>query len=584
MLFQKKYTVYVKNRDSEVSVKSGTNLYKALRSEGLISKSLCDGSGQCGKCKIRIDSGDIPKPTKHEKLVLSPMSLESGVRLACMISVRGDIVIDTEEPNLSEADGEILEVTKTVRSAQSGDNDNVQDDIVQDEAVVDEAVQEAETGATDSGKSETDKSEPVNENEFKDYLNASMFSSRDDSDKDSSEPMFDEVGEVIHHNKQEDAESPQEAEAQPEEDEQEALTDGLLLVQLPGAVEYYHYSAGINNVSSRDIIKTQEKLSEIIRENLLSDFIHNNIKIDDIERVIAVLDEKVFEGEVIYGLVNYSSTSIGMLTCEIIQPESKQSDIMRFIRLLNISKGKRLIIPLEKTETTYFVDNGKITTLAAKDPFINMNLDDAFLDGKNPIIDVDNSLLDVSVATEYHEPDSMSLSTLFKAVALLYKTGIVDNSLNIHDRADLADKIPLEVLVKISKVDMRRVFYLYRKNSMDIYISQSVLDAIQKLRVFVRSAIKYVEMKYGKLDTVLFYTLSPCENLAEDMATLSMIPKDYISRVRTFSGDPSVFATQFFYEQDVPAYLEKNVNMAGSVMLFEDDEFRRIYKDTEENY
>ena len=54
MFFSKKsYTVSIPDRNIVLEAKSGTNLYKLLIDENLINPTLCNGAGQCGKCKMR---------------------------------------------------------------------------------------------------------------------------------------------------------------------------------------------------------------------------------------------------------------------------------------------------------------------------------------------------------------------------------------------------------------------------------------------------------------------------------------------------------------------------------------------------
>jgi ferredoxin len=60
----------------------------------------CRGNGVCGTCAVRLE-GDASPPTAAEqrRLGLFPHRPGSGVRLACQVSVLGDLVV-TKPPGL----------------------------------------------------------------------------------------------------------------------------------------------------------------------------------------------------------------------------------------------------------------------------------------------------------------------------------------------------------------------------------------------------------------------------------------------------------------------------------------------------
>jgi ferredoxin len=57
-------------------------------------KSPCDGKGKCGRCLIKITSGDVSEVSKKEKELISGKKLESGYRLACETKIYGDVEIE----------------------------------------------------------------------------------------------------------------------------------------------------------------------------------------------------------------------------------------------------------------------------------------------------------------------------------------------------------------------------------------------------------------------------------------------------------------------------------------------------------
>lgn len=51
----------------------------------------CDGKKKCGKCQVRILSGEVNEPTKEEEKLLKRKDLEDGIRLACCVIPKGDV-------------------------------------------------------------------------------------------------------------------------------------------------------------------------------------------------------------------------------------------------------------------------------------------------------------------------------------------------------------------------------------------------------------------------------------------------------------------------------------------------------------
>jgi len=60
----------------------------------------CRGNGICGTCAVRIEGeASAPTPAEQRRLAHFPHRPESGVRLACQVSVLGDLVV-TRPPGL----------------------------------------------------------------------------------------------------------------------------------------------------------------------------------------------------------------------------------------------------------------------------------------------------------------------------------------------------------------------------------------------------------------------------------------------------------------------------------------------------
>jgi len=60
----------------------------------------CRGNAVCGTCAVRVE-GDVSPPTPNElrRLRIFPHAPDAGVRLACQVSVLGDLTV-TKPPGL----------------------------------------------------------------------------------------------------------------------------------------------------------------------------------------------------------------------------------------------------------------------------------------------------------------------------------------------------------------------------------------------------------------------------------------------------------------------------------------------------
>ncbi|MGE4318301.1 MAG: 2Fe-2S iron-sulfur cluster-binding protein [Deferribacterales bacterium] len=590
MFLSRKYKVTVTNKNTVLEVKHGANLYSVLREHELIEKMLCDGSSQCGKCKVKISGNDVNKPTKKERLVLAETSIESGMRLACQYTVKSDIKVDTQE---------------------AAKRENVNPGIVSMKIV----------------KSNGE----VEENEFKSYLHSDMFikpdlpasnepihvpedqepelivdDSVDDDDfvlretfeelpQEPVTPRFMQEEEPVQqpiHN----ADEPETPTQEPLKDDSIKITsrasapayeddsysnDGLLLVQQPDGIQYFHYSAGIANLASKGMIKTDERIEVLLEKHLLSDFIYNNINVKDVERVIVMLDDCYFEGKELFNLVIYTSINIGGFLIEILQPMQNHRDMVRFLRFVNQTPGKRLLIPLDSLEKAYFLDDGNLYELEAgyidSDSLLSMSE----FNGKNPIVGLSDDMLETTVKDSFHLPDSISFTVFFHTAVIFMKTGLADKRLQLKDRTAVMDLMPLEITVKLGKHDGLKRFNVFRKQGCDLYIDQNALDALNRFRLFIRTVIAYTEKKFGNIDNIVFYTLTDSATLADDLLTLSAVPKKYERRLKTFSGDPSIFAVQFFQERDIETYFQKRFGVHEIISLDSDEVFTETQKECE---
>ena len=180
MFLSKKHTVYVKNMDISFEVKSGKNLFSALEENGIKISNLCSGNGQCGKCKVRIESKNINKPTRLERRSLSELSISMGIRLACEYSVKSDIVIDTDEPTRrANEDPCVLSVQTLAAIEHTAEDVYGADDLP---PMPENSTEEQEMPAES-------ENEEQDENEFKSVLTGGMF-------RPQEEPEYEETKET----------------------------------------------------------------------------------------------------------------------------------------------------------------------------------------------------------------------------------------------------------------------------------------------------------------------------------------------------------------------------------------------------
>ncbi|MDF1525904.1 MAG: ASKHA domain-containing protein [bacterium] len=85
-------------------VPTGRNLRETLRSEGVYVDGTCSDNGTCGRCVVRVVSGDAGKPTLQEAGLLGERSADHEHRLACRVIVNGDLNISIDQERMLEVD------------------------------------------------------------------------------------------------------------------------------------------------------------------------------------------------------------------------------------------------------------------------------------------------------------------------------------------------------------------------------------------------------------------------------------------------------------------------------------------------
>lgn len=73
---------------------AGETLLEILLAQKIFVDNPCNGKGVCGKCRVKILSGDIGALTETEEKLLKPEELENGIRLSCLVRPEGNLEIE----------------------------------------------------------------------------------------------------------------------------------------------------------------------------------------------------------------------------------------------------------------------------------------------------------------------------------------------------------------------------------------------------------------------------------------------------------------------------------------------------------
>lgn len=82
------------NGDNSYKFEVGRNLLDIIQSNNLGMESPCGGKGLCGKCKMKILSGDINPLTDEELKFLSKEEIDNNIRLGCLVYPKGDVHVE----------------------------------------------------------------------------------------------------------------------------------------------------------------------------------------------------------------------------------------------------------------------------------------------------------------------------------------------------------------------------------------------------------------------------------------------------------------------------------------------------------
>lgn len=83
-------------------IAEGKTILEASRDLGVQIESTCGGEGLCGKCKVRLEEGDLSPFTQEEKKFISEKERNAGYRMGCAARILGDVRLFVPEESRAE--------------------------------------------------------------------------------------------------------------------------------------------------------------------------------------------------------------------------------------------------------------------------------------------------------------------------------------------------------------------------------------------------------------------------------------------------------------------------------------------------
>ena len=532
MFFTKKeVSVKINNINKEFRTLSKKNLYQFLIDEKIVNHTLCKGSGQCGKCKILFIGKNVPSPSYKDKLILADINVSNDYRLACQHSIKADIEIDLLDMSLAE---------------------NIT--------------------AVEGGSSSTGGNRSINLTDDSDLPPIDDFPTH--YTDEVPEPLIDNSTKNVPDGKHIGI-----TKERPDDTKYEGVSDCIILIQQRKSIRYYCYSAALDTIFMEGSTKTEEKLTTLIQNNLVPDFIHDVLNVKNIDRILIVTEKfHVDNTEVFMDMINYTRFEIGTMLCEVVMPYKDNHDIIRFFRLLSSDSNNKLIISLDMLDKIYFLNAKNITELASN-RLATINISSISPVGKNPILSFNDDLSIKSVLKQEFSPDSLTLASMLEFIAIMKSKGIINNKFKLNNRTELLNnKIDLTTALKLIGSDTPTGFYIHRERSSEIILTQAQLDQIYKIRSHILSVIEWTGLNILKLSNIVFLTTENFDGLIDSMITLGFIPKDYHDKIIYSSGDSRVQAINIFKERDFSIFLKERFRSCSNILLDDDKSFQDLQK------
>jgi len=83
-----------------VTCEAGATLLDAAQQAGVMLSAICGGEGSCGRCVIRVMSGQVSPPNSTEEVQLGQTDVTAGWRLACQTEIASDVRVHVPPDSL----------------------------------------------------------------------------------------------------------------------------------------------------------------------------------------------------------------------------------------------------------------------------------------------------------------------------------------------------------------------------------------------------------------------------------------------------------------------------------------------------
>jgi len=88
----------------QVSLRKGSNLFLSLATHDINLPSVCGGGGECGQCRVKMETAALPAANAIERALVPGRLLEQGFRLACQHQLKNAITLRLKKGLLAVPD------------------------------------------------------------------------------------------------------------------------------------------------------------------------------------------------------------------------------------------------------------------------------------------------------------------------------------------------------------------------------------------------------------------------------------------------------------------------------------------------
>jgi len=86
-----------------ITCETGSTLLAAAQQAGVMLTAICGGEGSCGRCIVRVMSGEVSPPNSTEQVELGEADVKAGWRLACQTEIASDVRVHVPPESLVAA-------------------------------------------------------------------------------------------------------------------------------------------------------------------------------------------------------------------------------------------------------------------------------------------------------------------------------------------------------------------------------------------------------------------------------------------------------------------------------------------------